>query len=172
MAAAPSWPKGKSPPAAFHQYSCWSCLESKSVSRSVTVAHQAPLSVEFSRQEYWSSRSLLQGIFLTQGWILDRLHCRQVLYSLSHQGSPTLTFYFWNYLVLTIPEPLRGERVLRCQLCCSWPSSLLALESNKNSRTITRQSWEYTGHAEIGQLCCHFLMCLHCLGQDPRHIPT
>ena len=31
-----------------------------------TIAHQAPLSMEFSRQEYWSSKILLQGIFLTQ----------------------------------------------------------------------------------------------------------
>ena len=34
-----------------------------------TVAPYAPLSVEFSRQEYWSGcHFLLQGIFLTQGW--------------------------------------------------------------------------------------------------------
>ena len=33
-----------------------------------TVAHQAPLSMGFSRQEYWSGLPcLLQGIFLTQG---------------------------------------------------------------------------------------------------------
>ena len=32
-----------------------------------TVAHQSPLSTEFSRQEYWSGLFLLQGIFLTQG---------------------------------------------------------------------------------------------------------
>ena len=33
-----------------------------------TVARQAPLSVEFSRQEYWSGcHFLLQGIFPTQG---------------------------------------------------------------------------------------------------------
>ena len=32
-----------------------------------TAAHQVPLSMEFSRQEYWSDiHSLLQGIFLTQ----------------------------------------------------------------------------------------------------------
>ena len=32
-----------------------------------TVAHQAPLSMGFSRQEYWSwFKSLLQEIFLTQ----------------------------------------------------------------------------------------------------------
>ena len=34
-----------------------------------TVAHQAPLSVGFSRQEYWSGlHFLLQGIFPTRGW--------------------------------------------------------------------------------------------------------
>ena len=30
---------------------------------------------------------LLQGIFLTQGSNLSFLHCRQILYHLSHQGS-------------------------------------------------------------------------------------
>ena len=39
-----------------------------------TVAHQAPLSVGFCRQEYWSCHALLQGIFLTQGSDLHRLH--------------------------------------------------------------------------------------------------
>ena len=34
-----------------------------------------------------ASHSLLQGIFLTQGWNPGLLHCRQVLYHLSHQGS-------------------------------------------------------------------------------------
>ena len=34
--------------------------------------------------------SLLQGIFLTQGLNLGFLHCRQILYRLSHQGSPRI----------------------------------------------------------------------------------
>ena len=45
------------------------------------VARQAPLSVGFSRQEYWSA--LLQGVFLTQGsnpCLLWLLHCRRILY--------------------------------------------------------------------------------------------
>ena len=54
-----------------------------------TVACQAPLSREFSRQEYWSgSQSLRQGIFLTQGLNPVLLHCRQIPYHLRHQGSP------------------------------------------------------------------------------------
>ena len=46
-----------------------------------TVAHQAPLSMGFSRQEYWSGwHSLLQGILPTQGLNPGLLHCRQILY--------------------------------------------------------------------------------------------
>ena len=32
--------------------------------------------------------ALLQGSFLTHGSNLGLLHCRQILYHLSHQGSP------------------------------------------------------------------------------------
>ena len=35
-----------------------------------------------------SCHALLQGIFLTQGSNLGLLHCRQILYCLSHQRSP------------------------------------------------------------------------------------
>ena len=34
------------------------------------------------------SLSLLQGIFPTQGLNLGLTHCRQILYQLSHKGSP------------------------------------------------------------------------------------
>ena len=55
-----------------------------------TIVYQASLSVGFSRQEYWSGcHFLLQGIFLTQRSSLSLLHCRQTLYPLSHQGSPS-----------------------------------------------------------------------------------
>ena len=48
------------------------------------AAHQAPLSMAFSRQEYWSGLSFpFPGIFLTQGLNLSLLKlpfCRQILY--------------------------------------------------------------------------------------------
>ena len=51
------------------------------------VAHQAPLSMGFSRQEHWSGLPCrLQGIFPTWGLNphpLCFLHCRQILYPLS-----------------------------------------------------------------------------------------
>ena len=50
---------------------------------------QNPLSMEFSRQNTGvGSHSLFQGIFLTRGSNLGLSHCRQILYCLSHQGSP------------------------------------------------------------------------------------
>ena len=59
-----------------------------------TVAHQAPLFVEFSRQEYWmDSHSLLQGIFPTQESNWDLLSCRQILYHLNHQAYPALVIH-------------------------------------------------------------------------------
>ena len=62
------------------------------------VAHQAPLSTEFSRQEYWS-HSLLQGIFLTQGSNLGLLHCRWILYCRTREaweGLNKKTFLRWS----------------------------------------------------------------------------
>ena len=47
------------------------------------VAYQAPPSTRFTRQEH--CHFLLQRIFLTQGLNLGLLHCRQMLYHLSHQ---------------------------------------------------------------------------------------
>ena len=56
-----------------------------------TVAHQTPLSMEFSRQEYWSGLPFpFPGDLPNQGLNLGLLHCRQVLYCLSHQRSPLL----------------------------------------------------------------------------------
>ena len=55
-------------------------------------APQAPLTVEFFRQKYWSGlcHFHLQRIVLTQSMNPGLLHCRQILYHLSHQGSPII----------------------------------------------------------------------------------
>ena len=57
---------------------------------------------------------LLQGIFLTQGLNSSLLHCRQILYHLSHQGSPAE--YFLHIWLLFEIHP-----------CCeAWQVSLLS----------------------------------------------
>ena len=62
------------------------------------VVHQAPLSMEFSRQEYWSGYSLPHRILLTQGSNLGLPHCRQSLYCLSNQGSTVYTNIYSSFL--------------------------------------------------------------------------
>ena len=53
------------------------------------VSLQAPLSMEFSRQEYWSGLPFPSlGDRPNPGVELGLLHCRQSLYHLSHQGKP------------------------------------------------------------------------------------
>ena len=55
-----------------------------------TVACQTPLSMGFSRQEYWNGLPFPSpGIFPTQESNLGLLHCRQILYQLSHEGRPS-----------------------------------------------------------------------------------
>ena len=48
--------------------------------------------------------SLLQGIFRTQGSNLGLLHCRQILYHLSHQGSPEIAWIFRSGELSCQPE--------------------------------------------------------------------
>ena len=70
---------------------CWKWNESHSV-----VSDSLPPHGLYS---LWNSpgknigagcHSLLQGIFLSQELNLGLLHCRQILYQLSYEGSPTL----------------------------------------------------------------------------------
>ena len=53
------------------------------------LAHQAPLSMELSRQEYWGGLPFSSpGDLLYLGINLDLLHYRQILYHLRQWGSP------------------------------------------------------------------------------------
>ena len=66
------------------------------VSRKLTLCHPMDYSLPVSSVhgilqarilEWVASCSLLQGIFPTQGLNLGLLHCRQIIYYLSYQGS-------------------------------------------------------------------------------------
>ena len=64
-----------------------------------------------------SSHSLLQGIFPVEGQNPD-LHCRQILYHLSHQGSPYLSLSYLFYAEQTEPQRCSGG----CPRSQSWSS--------------------------------------------------
>ena len=83
------------------------------------------------------SRSVLQGIFSTQGSNRGLLHCRQILYQLSHREiPPTLSFVFlitailtevrWYLIVVLIPWWLT---VLKIFSWTCWPSICLLWKS-------------------------------------------
>ena len=91
--------------------------ESESVSHSVmsdsatlwTLACQAPLSMGFSKQEHWMGcHSILQGIFPTQGSNPGLLHCRQILYHMSHQEVRNFLRKFKIELPYHLAIPLLG----------------------------------------------------------------
>ena len=90
-----------------------------------TVAHGTPLSMGFSRQEYWSGcHALLQGIFPTQGSSLSLLcflHCQVGSLSLVPPGNPT-----WTLLLLiswsVVSKSLWPHGLQHARLACPSPS--------------------------------------------------
>ena len=64
---------------------------------------------------------LLQGIFLTQGSNLGLLPCRQIVYHLSHQGSPTregaIVFFFFPFLLAALHSMWDLSSPTRNQTC-------------------------------------------------------
>ena len=70
-----------------HQYLWGPRVEAQSESRSVvsTLCLDSP-----AQNTGEGSRFPLQGIFPTQGLNSGLLHCRRILYQLSHQGSPRI----------------------------------------------------------------------------------
>ena len=74
-----------------------------------TVACQAPLSVEFSRQKYWSGSPFPSpgDLLRPRDWMkLHLLHCRQSLYLLSHLGRHLKIPDFRSQHFITKFEPL------------------------------------------------------------------
>ena len=76
-----------------------------------TVAHQAPLTLEFSRQEYWvGSHFLLQGILVTQGSNSNLLHRQVDSLSLVPPGKQTLFPNHLRYVHTRLVVPLSSVR--------------------------------------------------------------
>ena len=115
------------------------------------------LSMEFSRQEYWSGcHSLLQGVFPTQGpnsHLLQLLHCRHILYHWATREAPRITII----LLLGIypkelktgygKKPLQYCKVISLQLIKineKNKNKQMNFNNNNNKRTENRDSNRHT----------------------------
>ena len=93
--------------------------------------------------------SLLQGIFLTQELNRGFLHCRQILYQLNYQGSPSVFPNFrhicsWiEEAIANHPHPGRGMETLpsvRSFDTALWPIAVLRLYLLKSDKkTMTKK---------------------------------
>ena len=103
------------------------------------VALQAPLSMGFSRQEYWSRLPFpLWGILLTPGLNSCLLHCRQILYHLNNQGSPQ-NKCIYNQFVL--PEAcMSWERSVRETQRCWKPRASRAWVPTSSLSSMDRRA--------------------------------
>ena len=87
-----------------------------------TVAHQAPLSLGFSRQEYWSGLPCPPpgNLLWPRDWTCISCIGRWVLYPPSHLGSPMHTLWHIHTLSLWYSRYLTmGCISLSCHISCS-----------------------------------------------------
>ena len=105
-----------------------------------TVVDQAPLSMKFSRQEYWvCCHFLLQEIFLTQG-----------------SNPCLLRLLHWQADSLPLVPPEKPQRYCCC--CCRRVASVMSDSVRPHRRQPTRlpRPWDSPGkNTGVG---CHFLL--------------
>ena len=125
-----------------------------------TVAHQAPLSMRFSRQEDWSGQPFpLQGNLPAQGLNPLLLHCRQILDHWATGGSQLLLGYFetrrnWIYF----PSLLLSN----CKLCGFEPIIKSVWTFIPLSLIIVVRAHIWTAH-----ITCLFVLCITPLRSAP-----
>ena len=68
----------------------------------MNCSRQAPLCMGILQARILEKVALLHGIFPTQGSSQGLLHCRQILYQLSYQGSPIIGEQWSNSQVLKV----------------------------------------------------------------------
>ena len=116
-----------------------------------TAAHQAPLFCLQGSSVHWDSpgrntgvgcHAFLQGIFPTQELNPGLLHCRQILYCLSHQGSPRILHwvdYTFSQGSSGCKNPM-NRGLLHCRWIlhqCSYQGSpIWIINANKYSESV------------------------------------
>ena len=98
--------------------------------------HQVPLSMGFSRQEYWSGLPF-PSQFPTQGLNPGLLSCRQILQCLSHKGNPGGMGTRYNQIPYSLggwPTDRRTIIPEKFSQCCKGSESHIRLASWGSSK--------------------------------------
>ena len=127
-----------------------------------STAHQAPLSMGFSRKEYWKIlgyHALLQGILPTQGLNSNLLHCQAVSLPLPREA---LSSYRWWYNWFEMGSWLQDFSHLPAGL-----SSMASVEkqcSGPNFRRprALRKTRRFGSHVSLLPLLCIKLLVSYC----------
>ena len=104
----------------YHAKSLQSCLTLRPCG---LYSRQAPLSMEFSRQEYWSGLPWPPPGDLPNPGIESVSHCRRIPYHLSHQGSSNNNGSNNNKNWICLGVILEAAPWGRCLLQPTFPSS-------------------------------------------------
>ena len=88
-----------------------------------TKAHHAPLSMEFSRQEYWSGSPVPSpGEPSDPGIKWGLLHCRQILYRLETSESPSKRISSIQFSRSVVSDSLRPHELQHVRPPCPSPT--------------------------------------------------
>ena len=98
-----------------------------------TVAHQAPLSMGFSRQEHWSGLPCPPPEGLPIPGIKCLPRCRRIRYRLSHQGSPSTVTLDRKSITGGLIKKGKESWVKQVPLCSA------------QGGTTSRALWPFTG---------------------------
>ena len=114
--------------------------------------------------------SLLQGIFLTKGLNLGLLHCRQILYHLSHWGSPMcrysvqLSFGRNLFQILLDCSSLDRWLVKSTAQLSSWhlfsASSSMCVFFSSSSFPYVESPFSWNTHRYLSWFISSFLVCI------------
>ena len=118
------------------------------------------------------SSSLLQRIFPTQGLNPDLLHCKQILYQLSHQGSPALFQSFYSLVIFCCMYSIYPFLMLKHFACD--PIQILTFfmlyfqDGSLTASPFLHGTSSFSGSGPLELTCCflrfqampHFSMCL------------
>ena len=106
----------------------------------LSIAHEAPLSMVFPKQEYWSGLPFLSPWDLHHPWIeLLSLHCRQILYHWAIREALTQRYRLPR---LSYSSELPGH------VCCQDPSSNFYQSPLSNLGTSRHWQWTFMGKTD------------------------